>query len=108
MKNLSILLLTTLLLTFANFAFAFDARSCETQGDRLNGAGQITVLQSCLDQINSPAYVQEIARTHRQTLCEQNAKNMNFVFGKKDAYVQTCMNKNDAETLFSKYSKSSS
>lgn len=103
MKNLSILLVTVLLMSFVNFAFAFDVRSCETQGERINGTGQIPVLQSCLDQINSPAYMQEIARTHRMTLCEQNARNKNLVFAKKDEYVHECMNKNDAETLFAKY-----
>ncbi len=103
MKNLSVLLVTALLMSFVNFAFAFDVRNCETQGERINGAGQITVLQSCLDQINSPAYMQEIARTHRMTLCEQNAKNKNLVFAKKDEYVHECMNKNDAEALFAKY-----
>lgn len=77
-------------------AAALDARHCESQANRKQGAERDNFLKSCLAELSTPAHVQEVAQQNKKATCEQNAKNKGLSSSHKGEYVNECVSKNEA------------
>ena len=85
-----------LLTTIAAPAFAHDpqqAKDCEKESARITNPNiRNAFLESCLKKIDMTGF--QMGEKAEQ--CDQNAKNMNLVGDKKDAYLQHCYLEDDA------------
>lgn len=59
-------------------------------------AGHKDRMLAKLAQDSSPANVQAVAKQQKEKYCEKNAKNKSLREGEKEAYVKTCINRDEA------------
>ena len=79
-------------------AFAVDARHCESQANRLQGAEKGKFLKQCLAQLSTPSNVKVVSQQLKKATCEQNAKNKGLTSSGKGDYINDCLSKNEAAT----------
>lgn len=96
-----ILLTSCLLLSAINPVSASETRHCEASGSNLTAAERNAQIHACLAQASSPANVKEVALQYKKQSCMQNAKNKGLKGTVKEIYLETCINKNEAEETFS-------
>lgn len=95
-----VLMTSCLLLSVINPASAAEALHCEAIGANLPAAERNAQIQECLARASLPANVKEVALKHKRLSCLQNAKNKALKGAMKEIYVETCINKNEAQESF--------
>lgn len=75
---------------------ASNTSSCEAQARSIKGSAHDKFLVSCLAQESSPEHVRAVAEQNKRKLCEQNAKNQHLAGSQQAAYLNSCMNQNQA------------
>lgn len=93
-----VLMTSCLLLSAINQASASEASHCEASGSTT--AERNAQIHACLAQASSPANVKGLALQYKKQTCMQNAKNKALKGTIKEIYLETCINKNEAEETF--------
>jgi hypothetical protein len=96
-------LIGLLLLFVSSGAFAQQGGTCEVGTERLRAIESALFMEACLARTAAPANVLEESLKHKSALCAQNAKNKSLHGNDISRYQQTCMNKNDAADVYSKF-----
>lgn len=95
----SVLFAYFLAIFIATPAQAVDASSCAAKAAHLRPSERSASMESCLAQVSSPANVREAELRHKRALCTQNAKNHKLQGNGRENYIETCINKNEAESV---------
>lgn len=82
---------------FSTPTHALDSKSCVSKSARLKEPQRTAHIKSCLAQISSPSSVKEAEVQHKRALCEQNARNYSLRRNDRPAYIEACMNENEAK-----------
>lgn len=100
-RFLYIMLFATLPATTPAWSLGITS-NCESQARPLKGTAHDKFLVSCLAQESAPEHVGAVAEQKKRKLCEQNAKNQNLAGDKQSAYLNHCMNSNEAMSAANK------
>ena len=90
MKRTNFFTAVTLSMFFALPVFAGNEKMVDSQ-----------FLAASLAKASSPGNVKAVALQQKTMYCAQNAKNKKLQDGKKEDYLNTCLNKNEALLAFS-------
>jgi len=79
-----------------NFTFAFITCMFVAIPVYADSQNTVSELQARLARDSSPENVKAVAMHYKKLGCDQNAKNFKYEGSKKEAYLNTCMNRNEA------------
>lgn len=98
--SLMVVLSSCLLLSVTSPASAFEMRQCVANGSKMPSAERSAQMHACLSQASSPANVKAVALQYKKLSCIQNAKNKALSGTEKTIYLETCINKNQAQEVY--------
>lgn len=84
------------LLFVTNPVFAVNAGSCDAQAARMKEAERSKFMVSCLSRQSSSSNVKQVVQQKKKSTCEQNARNQALQGSKRDSYLRSCMQENEA------------
>lgn len=75
-----------------------SSERCDDQARLIPSAERHCFMATCLNKMSSPEQVRQAAERKKRATCEQNTRNHSLQGVKKDNYLRTCMQENEAAT----------